>query len=103
MYHGGSSRQEKGLARETAHQCCSREDVPSRCSWQPVIQEGRLLQESWTLQDRYHLAWWDARVVAAAVRAQCRYLLSEDFQDGMVFGDVTVIVPFERDYESPLR
>jgi len=39
-------------------------------------------------------------VVAAAVRAQCRYLLSEDFQDGMVFGDVTVIDPFERDHES---
>ena len=26
--------------------------------------------------------------------------LSEDFQDGMVFGDVTVIDPFERDHES---
>ena len=41
--------------------------------------------------------------MAATMRAQCRYLLSEDFQDGMVFGDVTVIVPFERDYESLLR
>ena len=78
----------------------AREDVQSLFSWQPVVQDPRLLQEAWTLQDRYQLAWWDAPVVAAAVRAQCRYLLSEDFQDGMVFGDVTIIDPFVRDHES---
>ena len=81
----------------------AREDVRSLFSWQPVIQDAHLLQEAWNLQDRYHLAWWDAPVVAAAVRTQCRYLLSADFQDGMVFGDVTVIDPFERDHESLQR
>ena len=81
----------------------AREDVRSLFSWQPEVQDGRLLQEAWNLQDRYQLSWWDAPVVAAAVRAQCRYLLSEDFQDGMVFGDVTVIDRFERDHESLRR
>ncbi len=81
----------------------ARDDVRSLFSWQPVVQDGRLLQEAWNLQDRYQLSWWDAPVVAAAVRAQCRYLLSEDFRDGMVFGDVTVIDPFERDHESLRR
>ena len=81
----------------------AREDVRNPFSWQPVVQDRRLLEEAWNLQDRYELSWWDAPVVAAAVQAQCRYLLSEDFQAGMVFGDVTVIDPFERDHESLQR
>ena len=31
----------------------ARHDVRSLLSWQPVVQDGRLVQEAWNLQDRY--------------------------------------------------
>ena len=88
--------------RPGMRRAAAREDVKSLFSWQPVTQDRHLLDEAWALQDRFQLSWWDAPVIAAAVRTRCRYLLSEDFQDGMVFGDVMVIDPFERDHQSVL-
>ena len=84
-----------GMGAEAA-----RMDVQSLFSWQPVVQDVALVESAWHLQDRYNLSWWDAPVVAAALRARCRYLLSEDFQDEMVFDDVTVIDPFDHEHES---
>jgi len=59
-----------------------------------VISDEDLLDSAWRLEDRYELAWWDAPIVAAAERAGCRFLLSEDFQDEMRFGDLVVLNPF---------
>lgn len=39
---------------------------------------------------------WDAVVVCAAAEADCRFLLSEDMQDGFIWKGVTVINPFAR-------
>ena len=36
------------------------------------------------------------RLLAAAEREGCKYLLSEDFQPGRTFGEVTVLNPFQR-------
>jgi predicted nucleic acid-binding protein len=60
----------------------------------PIGVDGRGLEEAWRLQDRYQLSWWDALIVAAAQVGDCRYLLSEDFQEGMELGDLKVINPF---------
>ena len=84
-----------GMNRESA-----RDDIRNLLNWQPIVSDGGLLDAAWDLQDRYDLSWWDAPVVAAALRANCRYLLSEDFQDQMVFGDLTVVNPFKHDYDS---
>ena len=54
----------------------------------------RLLEEAWRLQDRYRFSWWDALIAAAAQVSDCRYLLSEDFQEGMELGDLKVVNPF---------
>ncbi len=62
--------------------------------WKPVTVDDRLLEEAWRLQDRFRLPWWDARIAAAAQVSDCRYLLSEDFQEGMELGDLKVINPF---------
>ncbi len=72
-------------ARLTVHQLLA---------WKPVAVDGRLLKEAWRLQDRFQLPWWDALIVAAAQASDCRYLLSEDFQEGMDLGDLKVINPF---------
>jgi len=58
----------------------------------PLVPDTTLL--AMTVQTRYAISWWDALIVASALQAGCRYLLSEDMQPGMSFGDLTVINPF---------
>ena len=72
----------------------ARLNVRQLLAWKPVIVDDRLLEEAWRLQDRYRFPWWDALIVAAAQVSACRYLLSEDFQDGMEMGDLKVVNPF---------
>jgi predicted nucleic acid-binding protein len=43
---------------------------------------------------RYRLSFWDALIVEAALRAECRRLLTEDLQHGRRFADLTVENPF---------
>ena len=71
----------------------ARLDVRNLLAWKPVAVDARVLEEAWRLQDRYRFPWWDALIVAAAQVNACRYLLSEDFQEGMEMGDLKVIHP----------
>lgn len=43
----------------------------------------------------HRLPFWDAMLFATAAGAGCRYLLSEDFQDGRTLGGVTFVNPFQ--------
>ncbi len=72
----------------------ARRDVRALLAWQPLLVDGRVLEEAWLLQDRHRLPWWDALIVAAAQAAGCRYLLSEDFQDHLELGNLSVVNPF---------
>jgi predicted nucleic acid-binding protein len=78
-----------GLPRELA-----RREVRNLTAWQPVAVDSRVLEEAWRLQDRYRFSWWDALIAAAARRADCRYLLSEDFQDHLEVVNLIVVNPF---------
>ena len=75
-----------GLDREAA-----RRDVRSLLSWHPVATDERVVEGAWMIQDRYKLSWWDS----AAQVADCRYLLSEDLQEGQPLGNVQVLDPFK--------
>lgn len=78
----------------------AREDVRWLLSWNPISVDARVLDGAWRIQDRFNLAWWDALIASAATIADCRYLLSEDFQENQEFGDVRVINPFSSAPES---
>jgi predicted nucleic acid-binding protein len=41
--------------------------------------------------------WWDALLLATAERHGCAIVLSEDMQDGVRFGGVTILDPFVGD------
>ncbi len=43
---------------------------------------------------RYQLSIWDARLLAACAAHGCTHLLSEDLQDTMRYGSVTIVNPF---------
>ena len=84
-------------AREEA-----RAELRDLLAWNPVVTDAALLERGWTLQDRYHLSYWDALIVAAAKAAACRYLLTEDLQAGQKLDGIEVVNPFLRSPESVL-
>jgi predicted nucleic acid-binding protein len=84
-----TAKLDPGLSPELA-----RLNVRQLLVWKPVAVDDRLLEEAWLLQDRFRLPWRDSLIVAAARFGDCRYLLSEDFQEGMEFGGLRVVNPF---------
>ena len=65
--------------------------------WRAVFQVGHADEE--TLVDAmsavmdHGLKFWDAMIWAMARQAGCRFLLSEDFQDGRALGGVVFVNP----------
>lgn len=78
----------------------AREDVRSFVSWRPMPTTPAVVEAAWLLEDRFELTWWDALIVSAAQTCRCRYLLTEDLQDGCEFGEVEVVNPFRRTHRD---
>lgn len=79
-----------------------REDVWALRAWKPHAPDYDTMEAAWDVQDRFAVSWWDALIVAAAVRAGSRWLLTEDLQDGQDFLGVTVVDPFRHAPEEIL-
>ena len=78
----------------------AREDVRTLLAWNPIPVDAPLIEAAWRIEERFRLAWWDSVIVAAAQRAAARYLLSEDFQEGMDFDGLIVVNPFRSKYSA---
>jgi predicted nucleic acid-binding protein len=72
----------------------AREDVGSLRAWAPLAIDHVVMESAWDVEDRFGLSWWDALIVAAAMRAGCSWLLTEDLRDGQEFFGIKVISPF---------
>lgn len=68
--------------------------------WQPVDTSFGLIQQAWRWTEEAQLSYWDALIMAAAERSGCKWLLSEDFQAGRKYGEVTIVNPFEQTPET---
>lgn len=69
--------------------------------WCDVATEPQLIVAASRLEEEHTLAFWDALIVAAALRADARVLISEDLQDGRQFGSLRVANPFTESRERP--
>lgn len=74
--------------------------VASLLVWEPQAIDRAVLEGAQRLEDRYRLNWWDSLIVAAAQAQHCVLLLTEDLQDGAVYGGVTVRDPFRLTVEE---
>ena len=77
----------------------SRSDArDSLLSWRdtfPVVETSpEVMLAAADLAQDHQLGIWDAVILAAASRAGCRLLLSEDFHEGFTWGGVTAVNPF---------
>ena len=57
-------------------------------------------ETAWSLQEITNYAWWDLLIIASALKAGCRYLLTEDMTHGHEFGDLTIVNPFFADFDD---
>ena len=86
-----------GLTAELA-----RSDVRLLSQWSPPATDLALIELAWRMQDRHQFSWWDALIVAAALRQECSMLISEDMQHGLVIDNrLTLINPFAPDAPLP--
>ena len=70
------------------------EDVELLLAWEPQPVDRELILRAREVERRYRLSWWDSMIVSAAQLQECETLLTEDLQDGMILGSVTVRNPF---------
>ena len=72
----------------------ARRDVRDLSQWLTLSLDESILEQAWAEQGIRCLSFWDALIVAAAKRADCDHLLSEDLQHGQDLGGVVVVDPF---------
>jgi predicted nucleic acid-binding protein len=63
-------------------------------AWKPVTSDAALVHSAWELESSCSFSFWDALIVAAALRANASILLTEDLQDGLAVGSLTITNPF---------
>src|SRR6185295_2833746 len=85
-----------GMSAESAW-----EEVTRYLVWNPAPIDVPLMRRAHEVQRRYQISWWDSMIVAAALAQDCVILLTEDLQDGMVFGTLAVRSPFSAVLEQP--
>ena len=77
-------------------------DVLSLQHWQPIAPCAELFRAAWDVQDGYGFSWWDSTLVAAAILAKCKILLSEDLQhEQVVNSTLRIIDPFAPNAPAP--
>lgn len=62
----------------------------------PVVEiDVSLVKRAVDLHIRYSISYWDALIVAAAARAKCSRILTEDLANGALYDDVLIDNPFK--------
>ncbi len=77
----------------------SREDAREallnwRDAFATIETSAEVMQQAFDLATDHRLSLWDAVILSAASQAGCRLLLSEDMQEGFIWGGVTIVNPF---------
>lgn len=85
---GGEPILEPAEARREAEELLSQFDV--------LFPDAELVRIALRGAAAYQLSWYDAHMWAYAERFGLAELLSEDFQDGRLYGTVQVVNPFAR-------
>ena len=71
------------------------EQVLDLLSILPVIDlDFRMVRHAIEIHRQHGIAYWDALIVAAAHRAECTQILTEDLNTGQPYEGVTVVNPF---------
>jgi len=73
----------------------ARGEVRDLLAWRPLPLDHLLVEKAWTVEERFHLSFWDALIVSAAKLTDCKFLLTEDLQSGQDFDGLKIVNPFD--------
>ena len=59
-----------------------------------VAVDSALVVQAAQISQQHHISYWDAAIVAAAVRSSATQLVTEDLNAGQVIEGITVVNPF---------
>jgi len=68
--------------------------VRSLVAWRPQPTDPQTIEQAWSIQDRYEVAWWACLTAASAMVQNCAYVLTEGLQHNRNLGGLVVINPF---------
>jgi predicted nucleic acid-binding protein len=84
----------QAVRKDAKSAAAARAEVRDLFAWQPAQVDDVLIETAWGLQQRFKLSFWDALIVAAALRLECRFLLTEDLSHGQRLDGLRVVNPF---------
>ena len=73
-----------------------------RAAFPIVAADERCLVQAMDAVVDHTLSFWDALLLTTVANAGCRFLLSEDLQDGRAFAGVTIVNPFDPSNDDQL-
>ena len=68
--------------------------------WSEGATDLALVGDAWSLREQTRFQWWDCVILGSAIRAGCRFLLSEYYQHGREVEGTTIVNPFRALPES---
>lgn len=81
------------LIRKDVGQPEAQQTITDYGTWNVVNNDQTLLLEGIALQARWQTSFWDALILAAAVRAKANIIWSEDFSTSQVYEGIVVVNP----------
>jgi len=72
----------------------AKEVVSDLLKWNHVAIDGPMILDAIDLHSDHGYSFWDSLIIAAAERAECGLLLSEDLSPGRTIAGVTIKNPF---------
>ena len=72
----------------------AKKEIVLLSTMETIDVDSTLVVRAVDMAERWRVSYWDALVLAAAERAGCRTLYSEDLADGQSYGSVTVRNPY---------
>jgi predicted nucleic acid-binding protein len=73
----------------------AKEIVTDLLEWEVVTIEGPMILDAIELSQKHSFSFWDSLIIAAAEKADCTLLLSEDLSSGTSIGKIKIKNPFE--------
>jgi predicted nucleic acid-binding protein len=64
-------------------------------AWQPCPVDASLVLKAHMFEARYRFNWWNCLLLAAAQRQRCAILLTEELDNGGIYGGVRICNPFQ--------
>jgi predicted nucleic acid-binding protein len=72
----------------------ARDIVRDLLLWEVADNDGDLMLAAIDVQIKYHYAFWDSLIIAAAIKSGASILLTEDLNNGQIIEDVVIKNPF---------